>query len=118
VGLYLKVYAYEYYKTRQNEQPLRDWINTLPVNERATIRQKIQKLAEEGLKLLRTNMLKPIEDYGNDFYELIGGQLRIGIYLDRSKNTFILLHGWRKQRKRQPKDIDRAFSRLKDYLSC
>ena len=111
------MYTYEYYTTRQGEQPLRDWIAALPKNERAIIRQKIQKLAEEGFKLLKTNMLKTIEDYGGDFYELIGGHLRIGVYFDRSKNMFILLHGWRKKRQRQPREIDKAFSKLKDYLS-
>jgi phage-related protein len=111
------VYAYEYYNTKQGEQPLRGWIAALPKNERAVIREKIQKLCEEGLKLLRTKMLTTIEGYSCDFYELRGGQLRIGIYFDRSKNIFVLLHGWRKKRKKQPKDIDKAFSRLTDYLS-
>lgn len=111
------MYAYEYYATRQGEQPLRDWIAALPLKERAVIRAKIQKLSEEGLKLLGTNMLKTIEDYDDDFYELVGGQLRIGIYFDRPKNMFILLHGWRKKKQRQPRDIDEAFSKLRDYLS-
>lgn len=110
------MYDYEYYTTKSGEQPLRDWIASLPINERAVIREKIQKLCEEGLKLLRTKMLTTIEGYSGDFYELRGGQLRIGVHFDRSKNMFILLHGWRKKKQRQPKDIDEAFSRLRDYL--
>lgn len=110
------MYAYEYYTRRQGEQPLRDWIAALPKSEKAVIFAKIQKLCEEGLKLLRTNMLTAIEGYSTDFYELRGGKLRIGVYFDRSKNMFILLHGWRKTRQRQPRDIDEAFSKLRDYL--
>ena len=78
---------------------------------------KIQKLCEEGLKLLKTNMLTSIEGYCADFYELRGLKLRIGVYLDRSRNMFILLHGWRKKRRRQARDIGIAYNRLIDYLS-
>lgn len=67
--------------------------------------------------LLRTNMLTAIGGYAGDFYELKSGQLRIGVYFDRPKNMFILLHGWRKKKQRQPEDIREAFSRLKDYSS-
>lgn len=111
------MYQYEYYTTKRGEQPVRDWIGELPLRERAVMWDKIQKLCEEGLKLLRTNMLTPIEGYGADFYELIGGQLRIGVYLDRPKDMFILLHGWRKKKRRQPRDIGIAYNRLIDYLS-
>jgi len=111
------VYEYEYYTTKRGEQPARDWIEALPIGERGVIRQKMQKLSEEGLKLLKTNMLSTIEGYCADFYELRGGKIRIGLYLDRSKNTFVLLHGWRKTRQRQARDIDEAYRRLVDYLS-
>lgn len=110
------MYEYEYYTTRDGEQPLRDWLAALPKQDRV-IRQKIQKLAEEGLRLLGTNMLTTIEGYVGDFYELRVGQIRIGVYLDTFTNRFILLHGWRKKKQRQPRDIDEAFSRLEDYLS-
>jgi len=111
------VYQYEYYTTKRGEQPVRDWIGAIPLRERAVMRQKIQKLCEKGMELLKTNMLTTIEGYCADFYELIGGQLRIGVYLDRPKNMFILLHGWRKKRRRQPRDIGIAYNRLIDYLS-
>jgi len=111
------VHEYEYYTTKHGEQPLRDWVAALPKQDRAVIRQKIQKVGEEGLRLLGTNMLTTIEGYDGDFYELRGGQIRIGVYFDRFTNRFILLHGWRKKKQRQPRDIDEAFSRLEDYLS-
>ncbi len=110
------MYQYEYYKEKDGKQPLRGWIADLPIKERAIIRAKIEKLEQEGLKLLNTNMMSTIKDYCGDFYELIGGSLRIGIYFDRPKNIFILLHGWRKKKQKQPRDIEEAFSRLKDYL--
>lgn len=111
------MYQYEYYTTKRGEQPVRDWIGALQLDERAVMRQKIQKLCEQGLKLLKTKMLVTIEGYSADFYELRGGKLRIGVYLDRSKSMFILLHGWRKKRRRQPRDIEIAYNRLIDYLS-
>ncbi len=111
------MYQYEYYTTKKGEQPVRGWIAALPLQERAVVRQKIEKLSEEGLKLLQTNMLTTIEGHGGDFYELRTGQLRIGLYFVRHKDTFVLLHGWRKKKQKQPKDIEEAYSRLQDYLS-
>jgi len=55
------VYQYEYYTTKRGEQPVRDWIGALQLDERAVMRQKIQKLCEQGLKLLKTKMLVTIE---------------------------------------------------------
>ena len=111
------MYHYEYYTTKHGEQPVRDWIVMLPLKERAVIWEKIQKLCEEGLKLLGTELLTTIKGYTWDFYELRGRKLRIGVYLDRPKSMFILLHGWRKKQQRQPRDIMVAYKSLIDYLS-
>lgn len=111
------MWEYEYYRTQYGERPLRDWIEALPLDERTVIRAKMQKLSEEGLKLLRTNMMTAIQGYSGDFYELRGGKIRVGVYFNRTENTFILLHGWRKTRQRQTRDIEVAYARLIDYLS-
>lgn len=111
------MYDYEYYTTRRGEQPVRDWLESLPPAPRMTMRNRIAKFSEEGLKLLTTEMLARIDGFGPDFFELRGGSLRIGIYLHRARNKFILLHGWRKKKQRQPKDIQMAYRRLTDYLA-
>ena len=110
------MYAYDYYTTANGEQPLRAWLNSLQMKEWAVISAKIEKLGQEGLKLLQTNMMKTIENYHPVFYELIGGQIRVGVYFDQDRNLFILLHGWRKHKQRQPQDVQRAYLNLMEYL--
>ena len=110
------MYAYDYYTTANGAQPLRAWLDSLPMKEWAVISAKIEKLGQEGLKLLQTNMMKTIQNSDPVFYELIGGQIRVGVYFDKERNLFLLLNGWRKQKQRQPKEIHKAYLNLIEYL--
>jgi phage-related protein len=112
-----KVIEYDYYKTRRGELPVRDWLEKLPIKERAVVHHKIHKLSEVGLRLLKTDMLTNLHGYGGDFYELRTGQLRIAVYFDRAKDLILLLHGWRKKKQNQPHDISIAAQRLREYLA-
>jgi len=58
-------------------------------------------------------MMKPIKGYGGDFYELKYDKYRIAIY--HESDTFILLHGFKKERKRESGEIETAYSRLREY---
>lgn len=61
-------------------------------------------------------MMKPLKGCGTDFYELKYGKYRIALYYEIMSNTFILLHGFKKERKRESGEIETACSRLREYL--
>ena len=62
-------------------------------------------------------MMDPIKGYGGDFYELKYSNYRIALYHERAIDAFILLHGFKKQRQRESREIRVAYSRLCEYKS-
>lgn len=109
----------EYYTRRGGRQPVVGWLDDLghsDIQSRTVISDKITNLSEYGLELLGTEMLKVIVGNDKDFYELRGGKCRIGTYFDRLRNTFVLLHGWRKKAQRENREIEQARSFLREYL--
>ncbi len=114
------MYRVEYYLNRRGEQPVAKWLNDVYKPDRAgaaKIDARIQKLREHGLKLLDTNMMKPIIGADNHLYELLPGAYRVVVYYDSTRSKFILLHGFRKTKRRQDKDITHARRNLQKYLS-
>jgi len=108
----------EYYTAENGRQPVAEWRDGLDKNNKAKIAAKIQKLGECGLQLLGTTMLERISGDDHDLYELIGGQCRIAIYYDRRRDTFVLLHGFLKKGRTEPRQIETARRRLRSYLSA
>jgi len=108
------VYYIDYYTEPSGNKPVAEWLDSLDRNARAIIMDKISQLAEHGLTLLRTNMMKRIQNRDKDFYELIGGRCRIALYYEVISNSFILLHGFIKKRQRETREINIARSRLHD----
>ncbi len=114
------MYQVEYYLNKRGEQPVSKWLNNIfksDVAGASRIDAQIQKLSEHGLKLINTNMMKPIIGTDNHLYELIPGAYRIVIYYDSTRSKFILLHGFRKTKRRQNKEITHARRNLQKYLS-
>ena len=111
------MYYIDYYTEPSGNKPVAEWLDSLDRNARAVIMDKIGRLEEYGLILLRTNMMKRIQNRDKDFYELIGGRCRIALYYEEISNRFILLHGFVKKRQRETREIDIARSRLHDYKS-
>jgi len=109
------VYHIAYYTEPSGRKPVTEWLDNLDRNTRAVIMDKIRRLEEHGLTLLRTNMMKRIQNRDEDFYELIGGRCRIALYCEVMSNSFILLHGFIKKRQRETREIDIARSRLHEY---
>jgi hypothetical protein len=108
-----------YYVRPNGRIPIKEWRDAQPFNIRANIDAKVRKLAENGLVLLGTAMLDNISGSDEDLYELRNVTLkwRIAVYFDRPINTFVLLHGWRKQQRMQERDIVQARRFLHEYLS-
>ncbi len=105
------------YCTRPNgDQPVRDWLNRLPVEHRRVIAAKIVSLAQYGTKLLATKMLERILGVDRGFYELRGGRHRIAVYFDGEAQKFVLLHGFTKDQDNERREIARARDLLHEYL--
>ena len=113
------MYRIEYYQNKRGEQPLSKWLNNIFKSDAAgaaRIDAQIQKLREHGLKLINTNMMKPIIGTDSHFYELRPGPYRIIFFYDVAQSKFILLHGFRKTKQRQDKEIAHARLNLQKYL--
>jgi len=109
------VYRIDYYTELGGRQPVAEWLDGLDKNARAMIMDKLLRLAENGLILLGTNMMKRIVNRDKDFYELIGSRYRVALYHEVMSNSFILLHGFIKKRQREAGEISIARSRLHEY---
>jgi phage-related protein len=107
----------EYYAEPSGRQPVIEWLENLETNISAGIQDKIDSLQKHGLILLNTNMMRPLKGYGGDFFEIKYSNYRIAVYYETTSQTFILLHGFKKERQRELKEIQKAYSRLRDYLA-
>jgi hypothetical protein len=110
-------YEVESYTRQNGRQPFTQWLESIEVSGRSIIRAKTLLLAEHGLVLLNTSMLKPIRGYGNDFYEIVTRPYRIATYYDRKRDAFVLLWGWRKSTQRRTADIEQAARLMSEYIA-
>jgi phage-related protein len=111
------VWQIDYFEESSGRQPVADWLNGLDKNISANMYDKVDRLQENGLMLLNTSMMYPIKGYGGHFYELKYSNYRIALYHDTESDIFVLLHGFKKERKREPREIETAYSRLREYKS-
>ena len=113
------MYLVEFYIDKRDKEPVAKWLDEVFKSDAAgasKIDDRIQKLRKYGLKLLSTNIMKRLSVADSYLYELIPGAYRVIVYHDTKQSKFILLHGFRKKRQRQDKDINRARRRLQEYL--
>ena len=113
----MKVWQVEYHTEPDGKQPVAEWLDSLERHARTHMRDKVIRLQQEGLVLLKTSMMKRIIGYGSDFYELRYSNFRIALYHDNETNAFVLLHGFKKERMRETREIGTAYARLREYQS-
>ena len=106
------------YETEKGDNPVGDFIKSLPKKEEAKVFREIELLHQNGLYLNFPHS-SDIEDY-KGLRELrirfSSNSIRI-IYFLHVKNTFVLLHGFRKKTQRLPrKELRIAIARMEDYL--
>jgi len=109
------VWHIDYYTEPNGRQPVAEWLDGLDKNISAHMQDKVVRLQQNGLKLLNTSMMDSIKGYGSGFYELKYSNYRIALYYETASNTFILLHGFKKERRRESREIGTAYSRLREY---
>ncbi len=107
----------DYYMEPSGRKPVAEWLDDLDKNMRLHMRDKVVRLQQNGLMLLNTSMMAPIKGYGGDFYELRYSQYRIALYHETASNIFLLLHGFKKEKQRESREIKTAYSRLREYQS-
>ena len=116
----------DYYTRLNGRKPAKEWIESQDNSIRPSIDARIQKLREEEVPLLVDNgMLVPIREKREKkklipgFYELKhrANKWRIAVYQDRKKNSFVLIHGWRKLKESEEQEIERARRLLNEYKS-
>ena len=102
------MWSIEYYTTEEGHEPVREWLDSDEVGDKikSSIEAKLQKLSKHGLKLLNTNMLDNISGDDPGFYELRHSRYRIAIYYDKRRGTFVLLHGFLKKARTEPRHIE------------
>jgi len=109
------VYYIDYYTEPSGRKPVAEWLDNLDKNMRLHMRDKVVRLQQNGLMLLNTSMMDPIKGYGSDFYEVKYSKYRIALYHEIASGTFILLHGFKKERRRERREVETAYSRLREY---
>lgn len=105
----------DYYTEPNGREPVAEWLSGLDIKAKEVIMDKVGFLKEHGLALLRTKIMKRIENGDKNFYELRAGNCRIALYHATANDSFILLHGFLKKRQKETREIGVAPSRLREY---
>jgi phage-related protein len=111
------VWEIEYYEAADGQIPVKEFIETLIIKERAKVARTVDLLEEFGIKL----GMPYAEHVEGDLWELrtrlANKRYRI-IYFLNTGQSFILLHGFVKKTQKMPKkEINIAKQSLADYLS-
>jgi len=110
----------EFYKTKNNKNPVRDFIKKQGEKEIAKFIKEFELLEEKGIYLgfPFTSKIK-----GDDYKYLWELRIKFSsnnfrvIYFLYIKNVFVLLHAFKKKTpKIQKKELDTAKNRMIDYL--
>jgi phage-related protein len=105
-------WSVEFYTDARGEAPAMQFLEALPIEERAVAARALRLLADAGVGLGMPHV-RPIED----LWELRAGPNRL-FYVAHTGRRFIVLHGYRKQSQKAPRqEIATARRRLQDFLS-
>lgn len=99
-----------FFRTSRGDEPVRDYILSLPEEEKALVDAFLSKLAQEGyLPPPFVRKLKGVDK----LWELRPGRHRV-IYFYYDGNKAVLLHAFKKQSQKTPeKEIQVALQRMK-----
>lgn len=115
--LIIEMHKVIYFKRLNGDQPAREWIKSQDNRIRPNIYRKIEDLSDQGINLLNTNVLDIIKGPDKGLYELRNRGLgwRLAVYYHQKYDTFVILHGWRKDNSYK-KEIGKARSLLHEYI--
>jgi len=103
-----------FFKTNRGDEPVKDYIDALPLAEQETVEALLAELAEEGyLPFPFARKLKGVEK----LWELRPGRHRV-IYFYYQGDGAVLLHAFKKQSQKTPeKEIHVALQRMKTTVT-
>lgn len=105
----------EFYKTANNDEPVADFLDSLPRKHKAKAFWEIDLLAEKG-----TNLKEPyVKHIEGELWELrikFSSDISRVFYFIPTETNIVLLHGFIKQTDKTPlNEIETAQKRLEDY---
>ncbi len=107
----------DYYKDTKGNEPVKEFLNSLPSPAKAKAMRLIEFLAERGV-LLKEPYTKHIRDKIRELrLKDKQGAIRI-LYFTYTGKRFILLHGFIKKTDKTPaREIEIAEKRMNDYIN-
>ena len=106
------------YETEKGDNPVGDFIKSLSKKEEAKVFREIDLLQQNGIYLNfpHSSDIEGCKGLRELRIKFSSSNIRI-IYFLHVKNTFVLLHGFRKKTQRLPrKELEIAIVRMEDYL--
>jgi phage-related protein len=101
----------EYYEDVRGARPAREFIDRLPLRDRAKVDRALAVLAQLGINL-RYPLTRHVQ---GPIWELRPGATRLFCFVVVQRRI-IILHGYRKKSRAAPqKEIDTAWQRYQDY---
>ena len=102
-----------FYRDRRGKCPPLEFMEELPVIERAKIRNALRLLQEFGTNLAMPHA-KPVQ---GKLWELRPGGIRL-FYFAYIERQFVILHGYRKQSQKAPdREIEIALRRMEELMN-
>ncbi|MHA7612424.1 type II toxin-antitoxin system RelE/ParE family toxin [Weissella viridescens] len=104
--------------TRENgHDEFIEWIQTLPVKDRAKLLQTITKTEKEGM--LVAQRLKWVKRIDTNLYELrskVGSNIQRALYFHVANGRYIITHGFTKKTQKTPsREIEHALNLRKEW---
>jgi len=104
----------EFYTDARGRSAVVEFINALPAQERAKVRNYLRLLREFGI-LLGMPYARPVSGH-RSLWELRPGAIRL-FYFAHTRRRFIILHGFRKKGRKTPRrEIATAERRMAEFL--
>jgi phage-related protein len=104
-----------YYERANGKWPVYDFINGLPQKASAKVYNTLELLQEFGVQL-GAPYVKKVTGTGLWELRIVGSDSIRIFYIAIQKQTFLLLHGFKKKKQKTPKkEIKTALTNLSDY---
>ena len=101
----------EFYTTASGKSPVADYLDALPADERAQVRNHLRLLQEHGTRLT----MPYVRQLRHRLWELRPGPNRL-LYFADTGAVLVILHAFRKQFDKTPRqEIETALKRMELY---
>lgn len=110
---------FETYTRPNGHDEFTDWIQTLPIKDRAKLLQTITKVQNEGM--LVAQRLKWVKRIDSNLYELrskVGSNIQRALYFHVEHGQYVITHGFTKKTQKTPqREIEHALNLRKEWYT-